>query len=95
MKAIRVSSSVVFVVTVVAAGAALGATARVSAPRCVAGGGVVLAGEYQVPVVEGVEPDDAPAVDADEGNREAMQPSAESAPPADVPPGVEQPPIEP
>ena len=101
MKAISVCLCIGLVGVLAAAAPVPGATERVSLQRYAADGGVVLAGEYQVPVEEGVEPLDIPAVDAAEGNREASQPSAEAAPPADqpppadVPPDVEQPSVQP
>ncbi len=70
---------------------------RWSPPRPAAARGVVLAGEYQVPVVEGVERPDDPTAEVDEGNSEATLPSVRPAapagqpPPPDVPPDVEQP----
>jgi len=101
MKRIRVLSYGVLVSAFVGAAPVPGVTEPMSPHRRAADGRVVLAGEYQVPVEEGVEPLDVPAAELDEGNREAIQPSAEPAsaaerpPPADVPPRVQQPPVEP
>jgi hypothetical protein len=101
MKSIRVFSCGVLVSAFVGAAPVLGATESGSPQSRAADGGILLAGEYQVPVEEGVEPLDAPAAEVTEGNREAIQPSAEQPPanepqpPADAPPDVQQPPLEP
>jgi len=56
--------------------------------------------ERQVPVVEGVERPDNPVADEERGNDEADLPSARppsdvvAPPPADVPQGVVQPPVQ-
>lgn len=64
--------------------------------------GVLIADEYQAPVVEGVERPDSPAADAAQGNAEAQLPAVETAPsdsdveqpPAENRPEVEQPPAQ-
>lgn len=63
--------------------------------------GILVADEYQAPVVEGVEPLDSPSAEEAEGNAESdlpavEPPSSEVAPPAaEQAPAVEQPPMVP